>query len=532
MKTKNNVFYCIKKDCIQAMTPVLCIYIIGDLLGNIISIFTASKLGTFFDSIFCLDYSEAMRNFGVVMLSFALTVLVIPFLNMFGEVVMFKNSLKHDRKCILAYINKRYDKANEISCGEVQARLDDDPTSLRCDWINVSESLIILPITLVYILYKSLTISCAFTVFTVSILLIKLIIPVIIKKKNAEFIIKNREYNSMVGSYETEIFKRPDIIILYRLKRAMINRLDCIFNNHYHDIIKKECKYNTVINIIVSWLDSLCYLFIIVIGSLLLSKELISAGNILTMIGFFDVYSKIINDTGELIKNIEKYKNDVKRMELFYSDAERQGGVSNGIIKSIEFNNISLSYNKMKVISNLNMLIENGDKVAIIGKNGSGKSSLIQLLVGLKENYEGEIFLNEYDLRKIDIQYWRNQFSLVQQNPYLFEGSVFENIQIGNLLATNDNVYNVMRQLGIIALSDRYITYNDNTLSGGEKQRISIARALLRKGNILIFDEPDNNLDANTKEWIIQFINNCNKTVLFVSHDALLINKADKCIKL
>ena len=138
--------------------------------------------------------------------------------------------------------------------------------------------------------------------------------------------------------------------------------------------------------------------------------------------------------------------------------------------------------------------------------------------------------MDEREFSEIRMDSLRRQFAYAQQDPYLFEGTVRENIHLGNLQASDKEVEDVMERLGILALADRQITLGQKELSGGEKQKISIARAVLKNADILLLDEPDNNLDSQTLEWLKNFIRQSNKTIIYVSHDEMLSKAADRRI--
>ena len=250
------------------------------------------------------------------------------------------------------------------------------------------------------------------------------------------------------------------------------------------------------------------------------------------MIGYFGIFNSIIDNVGSLIRSYPIVKDEIERMEILYIDEENNTGESVNNMSVIEATDISFSFDDKKIFNNISFSIEKGEKVAIVGANGSGKSTVLKLLCGLLKEYEGSIKINGKELNCISVDKWRDCFTFVTQDPYLFEGNVIENIGIGNSFADEAALDNVLERLGITYLADRDVLFNDKTLSGGEKQRISIARALLKGTDLIIFDEPSNNLDMNTIEWISKFIETCSETVIYISHDNDLIGKADKIIRL
>ena len=122
--------------------------------------------------------------------------------------------------------------------------------------------------------------------------------------------------------------------------------------------------------------------------------------------------------------------------------------------------------------------------------------------------------------------------AVVPQNPFLFYGSVIENIKLGNRNASDSEILGVMSKLKIDYLKDRCVQHNNNALSGGEMQKISIARAIIKDSPLLILDEPDNHLDKQMIEWLKKYIEHSSKTIIMVTHSKELIKTADKSLHL
>lgn len=219
-------------------------------------------------------------------------------------------------------------------------------------------------------------------------------------------------------------------------------------------------------------------------------------------------------------------------MELLYEEAEEQGGESIGAMYSIEANNLSFSYAEEPIFSGLDFSIFQGEKVAIVGANGSGKTTLINLFCGLLKNYMGLLKINNMELSSVSIRDLRRQVAYVTQNPYIFHGSVKENICLGNPSTDSEDVESIIKLLGLEHLAERTEIEGSDDLSGGEKQKISIARALLKDSSVIIFDEPSNNLDEQTVEWLKCFISDTTKTIIAVSHNDNVLSLFEKKIYL
>ena len=183
------------------------------------------------------------------------------------------------------------------------------------------------------------------------------------------------------------------------------------------------------------------------------------------------------------------------------------------------------------MFADLQYEVKMGARTAVCGRNGSGKSTLIKLLCGLYSGYTGEIRINGIELREISMESWRKKCAYVEQSPFLFRGSVWENVRLGRLDAKEEEVWEAIRRAGLEELAGREIADDPEVLSGGERQRISIARALLRKADILLMDEPGNNLDERALSWLEGFIRDYTGTMLFISHDEKMVALADEAIR-
>ena len=194
----------------------------------------------------------------------------------------------------------------------------------------------------------------------------------------------------------------------------------------------------------------------------------------------------------------------------------------------IEFKNVSFTYSandKTKVLDNINFIVNPGSKVGFVGVSGSGKSTIIQLLLRFYDINEGEIFVDDVNIKKYDANVLRNYFSGVFQEPDLFERSILENIKYGNLNASKSDVEKAADIACVpkIFLDER--NYQSiSQISGGEKQRIAIARCLLKDSKIMFFDEAtsaldaknDNEINNNLKKYFKSLVEK--KTILIIAH--------------
>jgi len=518
------------QDCTKAVAPTVLFNVIDIMFGSLLTVYIATVLAKFTDAVFKLDFSYGIANFKELLICILILLFIMPIFGTIKEVLLFSNSLKHDRMIYGRYLDKKYREAKFFEEGELQYRLEQDAIDLRCSWLDLVTQYISIPIILCYLLYNSFSISVLYTILIFLISAFRLLVPIATRKLNSRYDKEKREYQTQVRSYETEIMSQPHIVKLYGLTFALMNRLNTAFFDYFHKIYKKSIKFTIVSNNISSMLDTFCTLMILLVGAVMTSNQIISAGEMVAMLGFNSVSNTLLSNITAVIRDTPIFGTIVDRMTVFYKDEEYTAGESISEMKNIEVKNLSFSYGDKETFSNVSFTINKGDKVAVCGHNGSGKSTLIKVLCGLLKGYKGNILINGQELSSFAICDWYKIFAYTEQDSYLFSGTIRENIHLGNLNATEAELNNIIQEVGIEYLADRQYFPGNNKLSGGEKQKISIARALIKNTPILIMDEPSNNLDSNTIDWLNAFIINSSKTIIFVSHDDKILKYANFCV--
>ena len=211
---------------------------------------------------------------------------------------------------------------------------------------------------------------------------------------------------------------------------------------------------------------------------------------------------------------------------------------------AIEFENVNFTYvhSGVKALVNFNLSIKAGQKVLILGKTGSGKSSIAQLITRMYDPTNGIVKVDEVDIKEISVQALRKSIGYVQQDVFLFSDSIHNNIQFGlEAIANNDalilatktaNVYNEIEQLP--KQFETLIGERGTTLSGGQKQRVSITRSIIKKPSIFVFDDCLSAVDATTEQSILNSLSNFihEKTAIFITHRIFYSYKFDLIIYL
>lgn len=224
-------------------------------------------------------------------------------------------------------------------------------------------------------------------------------------------------------------------------------------------------------------------------------------------------------------------------LDLELEQGGKQRAQCAGVRDAIELRDVTFGYgSRGNVLDQVSLKIPAGKTVAILGESGSGKSTLLKLLLGFHAPTAGRVMIDGVDLRDLDLESVRNRIGLVSQDPFVFNGSIRENIALGRPGATLDEVIAAAKAAGleeyIAGLPDRYETpvgERGGAMSGGQRQRLAIARALVRRPEVLIFDEATSHLDTATERAIQKSLKTAlaGKTVVLVAHRLSTVRDAD-----
>jgi len=295
------------------------------------------------------------------------------------------------------------------------------------------------------------------------------------------------------------------------------------------------------------FLQGVLYLSVLVLGGIFLSWGEISTSDLVAYILFINVF---LNPIDKLVNFTESFQRGMSGFDRFLEildtepeivdseDAEELRNVKGEIV----FHNVSFSYNeKTDVLSNINLKIESGQTVALVGPSGGGKTTFCSLIPRFYEVNEGSITIDGKDIRKLTLESLRKNIGMVQQDVYMFSGSIADNILYGKPDATMNEVVQAAKLANahdfIMQLENGYDTYVGERgvkLSGGQKQRISIARAFLKNPPILILDEATSALDNESERLVQESLNQLAKgrTTLIIAHRLSTIKNADNIVVL
>lgn len=359
-----------------------------------------------------------------------------------------------------------------------------------------------------------------------------------IEKVNRE----TMEGNAKLTSYLVESLNGIETIKAFNAEREVnletekrfIKFIKAIFKNEYINNIQMSLK---------SLVKGIFAITILWIGTIQVLNGKISFGELLTfnalLVYFLDPIENIINLQPTLQTAVVAAERLSEILDLSLEKAEDEHKKINpkSLNGKIEFKNVDFRYGtRQLILKNINMTINKGERVALVGESGSGKTTIAKLLLNFYQCEKGEIIVNDYNLLDVNVEALRDKIAYISQETFLFNGTILENLMLGNPYLTYEEIIEACKKSQIHdfinSLPLRYNTLveeNGSNFSGGQKQRLSIARAILRKPEILIMDEATSNLDSITEKAIEKTIHEFSEGMItiIIAHRLSTIMRCD-----
>lgn len=318
-------------------------------------------------------------------------------------------------------------------------------------------------------------------------------------------------------------------------------------STEFAQVQKASYKYMARLNSVVRMFDGLMYVVMIILGGYFLITGKITAADMTAYLLYIGMLIAAIKRIVEFTEQFEKGMTGIERFAEIMEVPSETGYSSSGTLENIKgninFENVTFSYEEEKgdVLANLSLNIKQGENIAIVGPSGGGKTTMCSLISRFYELKEGRITLDGTDINELNLSSLRQAIGVVQQDVYLFSGSVIENILYGAPGATKEQAVEAAKKAGahdfIMTLPQGYDTYIGERgvmLSGGQKQRISIARVFVKNPPIIVLDEATSALDNESEQFIKQSLSELTKgrTTFTIAHRLSTIRNADRIIVL
>ncbi len=440
-----------------------------------------------------------------------------------------------------------YDKT---STGSVINRISGDTATIQAFMLRVTQEVVVQFFKLIGIVVVMLCINWKLTLFSLVPVPLVVIGARIFRKKMAPFYRRIWRRSSAVTSVLTDTIPGIRVVKSFANEKKSAER----FESTVEEWRVMDTKAGKLINsypAIVNCLISCGSVIIWALGGNLVINGLdagsvgtISVGLLVSFISYASMFYEPINFFANFSDSMQNAIASIERiMDILDAEPEHDFGKGNtdaDMGGRIEFKNVNFSFDRTKkVLKNINLTIEPGDIVGIVGTTGSGKSTLINLLLRYYDHYEGTITIGGVDIRNIDMNYYRERIGYVQQEPQMFHDTIYNNIAYGdNSFSVEEVIYAAdiaNAHEFIVRQPDGYDSVLGERgvgLSGGERQRISIARAMLRNPKMLVFDEATASVDSETEHLIQEAIENLitGRTTIMIAHRLSTLAKANKIV--
>ena len=446
------------------------------------------------------------------------------------------------RKSISEKINKLplnyYDKKTN---GEVLSRVTNDIDAISQNLNQILSQMITAVTTLIGVLVMMLSISVTMTLVSLIVIPLSLIMMMFVVKKSQKHFRAQQEFLGHTNGHIEEMYSGHNIMKAFNGEEKAIEEFDKLSDTLYNSAWKSQFLSGMMMPI-MTFIGNLGYVIVAIMGGFLAIRNKIQVGDILAFIQYVKSFMQPISQTAQIANVMQQTAAAAERVFEFLEEEEILEDVKNSIsTKDIEgavkFEHVKFGYNEDKIIINdFSINIKPGQKVAIVGPTGAGKTTIVKLLMRFYELNDGNILIDGHDYRDFTRNELRKMFGMVLQDTWLFNGSIMENIRYGRLDASDEEVIKAAKLAHadhfIKTLADGYnmeINEEANNISQGQKQLLTIARAILSDPKILILDEATSSVDTRTEVLIQQAMENLmeGRTSFIIAHRLSTIKNAD-----
>ena len=425
--------------------------------------------------------------------------------------------------------------------GEVLSRITNDVDTVS-QTLNQSLSQIITSAaTIIGVLIMMLSISVLMTIVTFLIIPISfLLIMLVVKKSQTYFKDQQKSLGSLNGHIE-EIYSGHNIVQVFNGEKEAIEKFSNINDDLYASAWKSQFLSGLMMPI-MTFIGNLGYVAVCILGGYLAVKRTIEVGDIQSFIQYVRSFTQPISQLANISNTLQSTAAAAERVFEFLNEEEEIPDTStpvkiDNVIGNVEFKNVRFGYTEDKIIvNNFSSSIKSGQRVAIVGPTGAGKSTIIKLLMRFYDINSGQILIDGHDLKDYTRHDLRSMFGMVLQDTWLYNASILDNIKYGNFDATDEDVINAAKAAHcdefISALPNGYkliLNEEASNISQGQKQLLTIARTILSDPKILILDEATSSVDTRTEVLIQKAMDNLMKerTSFIIAHRLSTIKDAD-----
>ena len=446
------------------------------------------------------------------------------------------------RKDITEKVNRMpMDYFDTKPVGEVLSRVTNDVDTLGQSLNQSATQLITSVTTLIGVLVMMLSISPLMTVVALLILPISVGLISFVMKHSQKYFSGQQEYLGNVNGQVEEVYSGHNVIKAFNKEDDVIREFDRTNDKLYESAWKSQF-FSGMMMPVMQFVGNLGYVGVAILGGFLAIKKTIEVGDIQSFIQYVRNFTQPIQQVAQVTNMLQLAAASSERVFEFLEEKEEDQTVDHpvsveGLHGNVQFENVHFGYNPEKIIINdFSANVKEGQKIAIVGPTGAGKTTMIKLLMRFYDVNSGSIKIDGHDVRDFNRSELREMFGMVLQDTWLFHGTIMDNIRYGKLDATEEEVIQAAKAAHVHrfvqTLPGGYqmeINEEATNISQGQKQLLTIARAILADPKILILDEATSSVDTRTEVRIQKAMDNLMKgrTSFVIAHRLSTIRDAD-----
>ena len=430
---------------------------------------------------------------------------------------------------------------DKMTHGEILSRITNDVDTLSQS-LNQSATQVITSVaTIIGVLIMMLSISPLMTVIAILILPLSMGLIGMIVKRSQRYFKEQQEYLGYVNGQVEEVYGGHNIVKAFNKEDDVIDEFDRDNDRLYRSAWKSQFLSGMMMPI-MQFVGNLGYVAVVILGGYLAIKKTIEVGDIQSFIQYVRNFTQPIQQVAQVANMLQSTAAASERVFEFLEEPEEEAAPENPVVLknpegAVEFEHVHFGYNpEHTIIHDFSVKVEPGQKIAIVGPTGAGKTTMVKLLMRFYDVSGGSIKVDGHDIREFDRGELRRMFGMVLQDTWLFKGSIEDNIRYGKLDATHEDVV----KAADAAYAHRFIqtlpggygmelNEEASNVSQGQKQLLTIARAILADPKILILDEATSSVDTRTEVRIQKAMDNLMKgrTSFIIAHRLSTIRDAD-----
>ena len=459
-----------------------------------------------------------------------------------GQILSFVVTNEVKKELFNKIIRIRFKKLDEYTVGELISRLESDACTVVEYYINLATSMVMIIFNLIVSVYFVLAISTALSAVAILFIPVTVMITIIYRKKFRELAKKQKEFSDKYFGFINESFSNIKGVRSYQLEDSISEKFMKFVEKNLK-LTKQSAWLENTMSILNKLISTMFTLVIIYVSAVFIFEGKLTIGG---MVAFNTYIDKLFNAVSRILDlnmdaqnvavclgRIESIQKEPDEVQL--SDTDER--IFRLPIENIRIDRLSFKYKEQSVLTGLSMHLSRPGFYSIVGENGCGKSTLARLLVRFYDVDEGAILFNGVDQREFSLKYIRENITYIQKEVFITNDSLINNIKLANTDIPDSEIKKVCERVGLTevaeALPEGYNTKlgeNGSFLSSGQKQRINIARALVRNSPVFLLDEVTSDLDGKSEKEIVCLIREManQSLIIFISHKLTSIVSSDR----